>query len=290
MTPHSPVDLHLHSTASDGTLDPAALVAHVAARGVKLMALTDHDTVAGVGAAAAAARAAGLAFVPGVELSASWRGRSIHVLGLAIDPASPALSRALASQQARREVRAERIASRLDAADAPGTAALAAIRADGSLPTRTHFARELVSLGAARDLPGAFERWLGRGRPGHVGGDWPELAEATAWIVDAGGKAVIAHPMRYPLSAGARREMCAEFAAAGGRGVEVMTGGGSPRDREAAIALAVRCRLEGSVGSDFHDPAVPWNPPGRLAKLPGSVRPVWLDPSFPVLETDSLPA
>ncbi len=290
MSPHSQVDLHMHSTASDGILDPAALVAYVAARGVKLMALTDHDTVAGVEAATAAARDLDLGFVAGVEISASWRGRSIHVLGLAIDPASPALARALAAQQARREARAERIASRLDAAGAPGSAALAEIRADGSLPTRTHFARKLVALGMAADMGSAFERWLGRGRPGHVGGDWPELAEATAWIVDAGGKAVIAHPMRYQLSAGARREMCAEFAAAGGRGVEVMTGGGSPRDREAAISLAVRCGLEGSVGSDFHDPTVPWNPPGRLAKLPGSVRPVWLDPAFPVLETDTLPS
>jgi hypothetical protein len=123
-----------------------------------------------------------------------------------------------------------------------------------------------------------------------VAGEWPGLAEATGWILAAGGRAVIAHPMRYPLSAGARREMCAEFAAAGGRGVEVMTGGGSPRDREQAISLAVRCGLEGSVGSDFHDPAVPWNPPGRLAKLPGSVRPVWLGPPFPVIETDVLPA
>jgi 3',5'-nucleoside bisphosphate phosphatase len=277
MTPHSPVDLHLHSTASDGMLEPAALVAHVAARGVRLMALTDHDTVAGVDAAAAAARALDLVFVPGVELSASWRGRTIHVLGLAIDPASPALSRALAGQRASREVRAAQIAGRLDAAGAPGSAALEAIRADGSLPTRTHFARALVASGAARDMGAAFERWLGRGRPGHVAGAWPELAEATAWIVEAGGKAVIAHPMRYPLSAGARREMCSEFAVAGGRGVEVVTGGGGLRDREAAISLAVRCRLEGSVGSDFHDPAVPWNPPGRLAKLPDSIRPVWSD-------------
>ena len=98
------------------------------------------------------------------------------------------------------------------------------------------------------DCGAAFDRWLGRGKPGHVAGDWPELAEATAWIVAAGGKAVIAHPMRYPLSAGARRELCAEFAAAGGRGVEVVTGGGGPRDREQAISLAVRCQLEGSVG------------------------------------------
>jgi len=277
MTPHSAVDLHMHSTASDGTLDPAALVAHVAACGVSLMALTDHDTVGGVEAAAKAARAHGIGFVAGVELSASWRGRSIHVLGLAVDPDSPALERGLERQQALRNARAHRIAERLDAAGAPGSVALAAILDDGSLPTRTHFARALVTLGAAVDVGAVFDRWLGHGKPGCVRSDWPELAEATAWIVAAGGKAVIAHPMRYPLSAGARREMCAEFAAAGGRGVEVVTGGGSPRDREQAISLAVRCRLEGSVGSDFHDPTVPWNPPGRLAKLPDSIRPVWSD-------------
>ena len=290
MTPQSPVDLHLHSTASDGTLAPAALVAHVAACGVKLMALTDHDTVTGVDAAAAAAPEHGIALVAGVEISAEWRGRTIHVLGLAINPRNPVLERGLEAQQRVRESRAVRIAEKLDSAGAPGSAALAAIRAEGSLPTRTHFARALVAEGAAKDLRAAFDRWLGRGKPGHVKGEWAELAEATAWIVAAGGKAVIAHPMRYPLSAGARRELCADFAAAGGRGVEVVTGGGSPSDREQAIALAVRCRLEGSVGSDFHDPAMPWNPPGRLAKLPGSVRPVWSDPPFPAFETDGLPA
>jgi hypothetical protein len=290
MTPQSPVDLHLHSTASDGTLDPAALVARVAACGVKLMALTDHDTVAGIEAAAAAAPGHGIALVAGVEISADWRGRTIHVLGLAIDPGNPLLARGLEAQQRLRDARAARIAEKLDAAGVPGSAALAAIRAQGSLPTRTHFARALVAEGVAKDLRAAFDRWLGRGKPGHVKGEWAELAEATAWIVAAGGKAVIAHPMRYPLSAGARRELCADFAAAGGRGVEVVTGSGSPHDREQAIALAVRCRLEGSVGSDFHDPAMPWNPPGRLAKLPGSVRPVWSDPPFPAFETDGLPA
>jgi len=277
MKPHSAVDLHLHSTASDGTLEPAALVAHVAGCGVGLMALTDHDTVDGVDAAATAARERGIGFVAGVELSASWRGRAVHVLGLAIDPRAPAIARALERQRSLRDARALRIAERLDAAGAPGAAALAIVRGAGSLPTRTHFARALVALGACADVGAAFDRWLGQGKPGGVRSDWPELAESTAWIVAAGGKAVIAHPMRYPLSAGARRDMCSEFAAAGGRGVEVVTGGGSPRDREQAISLAVRCRLEGSVGSDFHDPAVPWNPPGRLAKLPPSIRPVWSD-------------
>lgn len=277
MNAPSPVDLHLHSTASDGVLGPAALVAHVAACGVGLMALTDHDTVAGIEEAADAARAAGIGFVPGVELSARWRGRTVHVLGLAVDPGAPRLAAGLASQQALRERRAERIAARLDAAGAPGSDALASIRAAGCLPTRTHFARALVAAGTVPDVGAAFERWLGHGRPGQVPSEWPELDEATAWILAARGKAAIAHPLRYTLSAGARREMCAEFKAAGGHGVEVITGGSGPAQREQAISLAVRCGLEGSVGSDFHDPAVPWNPPGRLAKLPDSIRPIWSD-------------
>ena len=275
MSPQSDVDLHLHSTASDGMLDPAALVAHVSGCGVKLMALTDHDTVAGVDAAAAAARVHGIGFLPGVELSVSWRARSLHVIGLGIDARAPALGEGMAAIARLREARAEQIAQALDKAHAPGTAALDGIRAAGSLPTRTHFARALVALGAATDVGAAFERFLGRGRPGDVKAAWPALTEAIGWIVEAGGRAVIAHPMRYALSAGARRELCAEFASAGGHGIEVITGGGSVADREQAVSLAVRSGLAGSVGSDFHDPAIPWNPPGRLAKLPSSIPPVW---------------
>lgn len=289
MSERSEVDLHLHSTASDGVLEPARLVAHVADCGVRLMALTDHDTVAGIDAAAAAARANRVEFVPGVELSACWRDTPIHVLGLAIDPASPVLASALEAQQARREARALRIADQLDAAGAPGREALDRVRAQARLPTRTHFARALVALGAATSLAQAFERWLGGGRAGYVAGDWPDLAEATGWIVAAGGKAVIAHPMRYPLSAPARRELCADFAAAGGHGIEVVTGSAG-RDREQAVALAVRCGLEGSAGSDFHDPGLPWHRPGRLAKLPRSVRPVWAGPPFPAFEILAEPA
>lgn len=290
MNPRSAVDLHTHSSASDGVLDPAALVAMAAARGVRLLALTDHDTVAGLEAAQAAARGSGIALVAGVELSVDWRGRTLHVLGLAIDPRAVALVRGLCRLELLRESRAERIAARLSAAGAPGREVLAAIQSETQLPTRTHFARALVASGAAPDLDSAFERWLGRGRAADVATEWPSLAEATGWVVAAGGRAVLAHPMRYPLSAGARRELCREFVSAGGHGIEVVTGGGRLADRDQATTLAVRSGLAGSVGSDFHDPANPWNPPGRLAKLPRSVRPVWSGPPFPALETDTGPA
>jgi hypothetical protein len=290
MNPQSPVDLHLHSSASDGVLEPAALVAHAAGCGVRYMALTDHDTVAGLDEAGAAARRLGVTLVTGVELSVDWRGRSLHVLGLAFDPRAVPLVRGLRELQALRQERAEQVAARLAAAGAPGDAALEMVRAAGRLPTRMHFARALVALGAAKDVATAFDRWLARGRPGYFAAQWPSLADATGWVVAAGGSAVIAHPMRYPLSGGARRELCAEFAAAGGRGIEVITGGGGIKNADQAISLAVRCGLAGSVGSDFHDPAIPWNPPGRLAKLPRSVRPVWSEPPFPVLDTDPEPA
>jgi 3',5'-nucleoside bisphosphate phosphatase len=290
MNPISPVDLHLHSSASDGVLEPAALVAHAAGCGVRYMALTDHDTVAGLDEAGAAARRLGVTFVTGVELSAEWRGRTLHVLGLAFDPLAAALVNGLRQLQATRHDRAEQVADRLDAAGAPGSAAHELVCAAGPLPTRMHFARALVRLGVTPDVTTAFDRWLARGRPGYFPAKWPSLADVTAWVMAAGGSAVVAHPMRYPLSAGVRRELCAEFAAAGGRGIEVITGGGGIRNADQAISLAIRSGLAGSVGSDFHDPAIPWNPPGRLAKLPGSVRPVWSGPPFPEFETDAGPA
>jgi predicted metal-dependent phosphoesterase TrpH len=290
MNPQSPVDLHLHSSASDGVLGPAALIAHASACGVRFMALTDHDTIAGIEEAEAAARRLGVTLVAGVELSVDWRGRTLHVLGLAIDPLAATLVNGLRELQSIRLERALQVAIRLDAAGAPGAAALEMVRTAGPLPTRMHFARALVTLGIARDVAAAFDQWLARGRPGYVAANWPSLVEATGWIVAAGGSAVIAHPLRYPLSAGGLRELCAEFSLAGGRGIEVITGGGGIRNADRAISLAIRCGLEGSVGSDFHDPAIPWNPPGRLAKLPGSVRPVWSGPPFPAFETDAEPA
>lgn len=275
------IDLHLHSQASDGRLGPAELVRHAQRCGVRRLALTDHDTTAGLAEAAAAAQELGMAFAPGIEISADWRGRTVHVLGLGIDPAADGLQGGVQRLAVERERRAGEIARRLDAAGAPGSEALEHIRASAPMVTRTHFARRLTELGAARSLAEAFDRYLGRGRPAAVRANWPALAEALAWVCAAGGIAVLAHPMRYTLSAGARRELAGEFRDGGGRAIEVVCGGGSAVHLQQATSLAQRYGLYGSVGSDFHDPAVPWNPPGRLAKLPASVQAVWTDAVFP---------
>lgn len=292
----SPIDLHLHSTASDGRLAPRELVALLAQRGVKVFALTDHDTVAGLPEAATAAAEHGLHLLRGTELSAEWLGRTIHVVGLGIQPEESTLVAMLERLAGCRAARASLIAARLDRAGAPGAAALAqALQAvGGGVPTaaalaapnlaapgalarvtRTHLARALVALGAASDLDAAFTRWLGQRGRAYVPAGWPPLAEVTAAIVAAGGAPVLAHPLRYTLSAGQRRRLAQEFKAAGGAALEVVVGGHAATQVEAATGLALRAGLAGSIGSDFHDPAFPWNLPGRLAKLPEAVVPVW---------------
>ena len=268
------VDLHLHSTRSDGILAPAALVELLARCGVRLFALTDHDTVAGQEEARTAAARHGLTALAGIEFSARWRGRTVHVVGLGIDAAAPAIATAVVQRREQRQARARAIADRLERAGAPGTAALAHLGAHET-PTRTHFARALVELGVVADAADAFGRWLGHGRPAHVSAEWPELGATIADIVAAGGAAVLAHPLRYTLSAGQRRALAAEFRAAGGTAIEVVTGGAAPHQIETSLGLALRAGLEGSVGTDCHDPALPWHRPGRLAKLPEAVVPVW---------------
>lgn len=265
-------DLHLHSHHSDGLLPPAALMRLAAERGVGTAALTDHDTTQGCAEAAAACAAAGLRFVPGVEVSAGWNGISLHVLGLGVDPASTALESHLAGiRNARRERLAE-IGERLERrAGLPGREVAAGVCAGAAVPTRLHLARALVSLGHARDEAEAFAKWLGRGTPGHVPMEWPEVGAAIAALHAAGGKAVLAHPHRYGASGGALRRLVTAFRDAGGQGLEVSMGGMSPRDRDRLATLARSHAMLASTGSDFHDPALPWNPPGRFDKLPADL-------------------
>lgn len=262
------IDLHTHSDRSDGTLAPAALVALAAARGVSLLALTDHDTIAGCDAARAACDAAGIRFIAGIELSTSWRGQAVHVVGLDVDAASPAVAAHADAIARRRRERVQAICERLAVRGRlPGREIAARALAGAAVPTRMHLARALLALGFATGTQDAFDRWLKPGRPGHVPVEWPALADTLARLGAACRATVLAHPHRYRLSGGALRQLTAEFTAAGGTALEVSLAGMSPNDHERIAALARSHGLAGSVGSDFHDPAARWNPPGRFAKL-----------------------
>ncbi len=269
------IDLHTHSNRSDGSLAPGELVARAAAAGVDVLALTDHDTTAGLDEAARAAADAGIRLVPGVEVSASWRAQSIHVLGLWIDPTAPQLRARLDSQMERRRLRMQRICARLGTLGLPGDELFASVAAHGGVPTRTHLADALVAGGHVGRADQAFRKFLGRGRPAHCAAEWPPLAEIVTWITDAGGVACLAHPARYALSSGARRRLLTDFAAAGGTALEVVTGANGAHHVEASTMLALNFGLSGSVGSDFHNPCQTWNPLGRSLKLPDRIVPVW---------------
>jgi predicted metal-dependent phosphoesterase TrpH len=271
------IDLHTHSNCSDGSLSPAQLVERAAAAGVEVMALTDHDTVAGLDAAQRAAGGAGLRLVPGVEISASWRFQAIHVLALWIDPAAARLNDALERQAQRRRARMRSICASLSKLRLPGEELLAAVEANPGVPTRSHLAAALKERGLVNSIDEAFRKYLGRGKPGHVAADWPALEEVLAWIRAAGGISSLAHPARYTLSSGGRKRLLADFAAAGGGALEVVTGGNGAQHTEACAALARQFGLRGSIGSDFHSPQQVWNPLGRLAKLPHGIDPVWRD-------------
>jgi len=269
------IDLHMHSTCSDGTLSPADLMKRAAAAGVEVLALTDHDTVAGLEAARLSAGSLGLRLVPGVEISAAWRAQSIHVLGLWIDPADACFRGALMAQEERRRERMRKICARLSKLGLPGDALLAAVQANPGLPTRAHLAKALLAGGHVERADDAFRKYLGSGKPANVAAEWPALDVVVGWIRAAGGAAALAHPLRYSLSAGARRQLIADFVAAGGAALEVVSGANGAEHVDALAVMAVKHGLMGSVGSDFHDPELTWNPLGRSLKLPDCVIPVW---------------
>lgn len=270
------IDLHTHSCFSDGTLTPAQLVAEAAARAVRVLALTDHDSTAGHTQAREACASTGIHFIPGVEATAGWRGQEIHVVGLGVDAAHPVLVAHLGQVVALRRERMARLCERLQRtpALAASLAPLVPALLAQPVPTRTHLARALVQAGAARDPQAAFRRHLAAGARGHVATAWPDLATTIAAVHAAGGHAVLAHAHRYRLSAGALRNLCSEFAALGGDAMEVSLPGLSPGDATRLCELARQNGLAGSAGSDFHVPGQRWRPLGRFAKLPDHVEPL----------------
>jgi predicted metal-dependent phosphoesterase TrpH len=270
-----PADLHLHSLHSDGVLAPHALIELCAARGVRIAALTDHDTVAGCAAARAACAEFGLQHVDGVEVSCGWNGQTLHVIGLGLDATDAPLLAHLEALCRRRADRIREIGERLERkARLPGRQLAADILASAAVPTRMHLARALVAAGHARGIGEVFERGLSRGCPGHAPIEWPTLAATVECLRSAGARVVLAHPHRYRVSAGAMRRLLGEFRAAGGEAIEVAVAGIGPSDLDRLATLARLHGFAASTGSDFHDPAVPWNPPGRFAKLPADLEPL----------------
>ncbi len=269
------VDLHLHSTASDGELAPARLVEVVQAAGVKVMALTDHDSVAGLPEATSTGVTLGVQVVAGVEISARWDVHDIHVVGLGIDPAHPALLDHLAGQMERRRQRAHQISTRLVKLGFPDLLAAASAIAPQGIPARPHFAKALFRAGLCRQEKEAFAKYLAQGKPAYVKTAWPGVDETVQWIKSAGGVAVIAHPHRYNMTRTKLDRLIRFFAESGGQAMEVVS---ANQDSGSAQQLAGFCKQYGlyaSQGSDYHGPAMRWVLPGRMSKLPSQCQPVW---------------
>jgi hypothetical protein len=270
-------DLHCHSNVSDGALPPAAVARRAARAGVEVWALTDHDQLGGLAEARVAAHAEGMRFVDGVEISVTWRGSTIHIVGLRIDPAHQALAAALERVRGGRIERARQMARELEEAGIAGAFEGAMRHAEHpEMIARTHFARYLAEAGVVSDLREAFRRFLVPGKPGYVPQQWATLADAVRWILAAGGQAVLAHPGRYGLSAGALDALLAEFRAAGGEAIEVVTGSHSPEQMRLFGALAAKHQFAASRGSDFHGPEEGAEF-GSLPPLDPALRPVWRD-------------
>ncbi|KIQ79310.1 RNase RNM [Aeromonas sp. L_1B5_3] len=270
-------DLHCHTTASDGVLNPAELVRRAAEKEVEVLAITDHDTLAGLDEARStiAAEQLPLRLVSGVEISTGWEHHEIHIVALGVDEKNPQLSDFLTGQQARREERAQEIGRRLEKCLIPGTYDEAKQLAGDAAVTRAHFARVLVARGVADNMQKVFKKYLSRGNKGYAPAQWPEMGEAITAIHAAGGLAVLAHPSRYDLTAKWIKRLLVAFKAAGGDAMEVSLPQQSPQERANLGQWANEYGLAISVGSDFHFPSN-WTELGRHLWLPKEGTPLWL--------------
>lgn len=274
-------DLHCHSTVSDGLLSPSELVARAAGRGVKFLALTDHDDVDGLEEATQAAAQHGITFINGVEISVSWRSHTLHIVGLRIDPKNPALVEGLHGIRSGRRRRAELMAESLARCGIGGVLDGAyRYAANPDIIGRTHFARYMVEAGHCKDVASVFKRYLVKGKPGYVPHQWAALQDAINWIRGAGGIAVLAHPGRYTAGRKAMgkstlQELLQEFTEMGGQGIEVVTGSHTPPQYAEFARYATQYGLLCSCGSDFHGPEESYRDLGRLPDLPLECKPIW---------------
>ena len=269
-------DLHCHSVVSDGTLTPEALAQRAKANGVELWALTDHDEVGGQQRAQAAAQALGMGYLTGTEISITFAGQTVHIVGLGFDAEDDNIQKGLYQTRGGRGLRAQEMSASLAAAGIKG-AYEGALKYAGNpeLISRTHFARFLVEAGVCSETNEVFRKYLTEGKPGFVPHRWASLKDAVHWIRDAGGVAVIAHPARYPFSATEEYALFSEFKAHGGQAVEVVTGSHTAAEYVKYADMALEFDLAASRGSDFHSPDESRTDLGTLPYLPGKLTPVW---------------
>ena len=269
-------DLHCHSIVSDGTLTPEALAARAAANGVELWALTDHDEIGGQHRACAAALANGMRYLTGAEISVTFAGETVHIVGLGFDPDDNAMRQGLQATRGGRGARAMEMSDGLAKVGIVGAyeGALTFV-SNPELISRTHFARHLVESGVCKDTYEVFRKYLTEGKPGYVPHRWASLKDAVRWITDAKGIAVVAHPGRYKFTANEEHALFLEFKAHGGRAIEVVTGSHAPAEYIEYADKALEYGFAASRGSDFHSPDESHMDLGKLPWLPGALTPVW---------------
>jgi hypothetical protein len=269
-------DLHCHSVVSDGTLTPEALAQRAKANGVELWALTDHDEVGGQHRAAAAAKAQGMQYLTGTEISVTFIGQTVHIVGLGFDPDNAELVQGLRQTRGGRTERAREMSDGLAKVGIKG-AFEGALKFVGNpeLISRTHFARFLVESGVCKETNEVFRKFLTEGKPGFVPHKWATLKDAVTWITGAGGMAIIAHPARYKFSPNEEFALFTEFKNHGGQGVEVVTGSHTVAEYQVYAETAREFGLAASRGSDFHSPEESHTELGTLPFLPGQLTPVW---------------
>lgn len=268
-------DLHAHSSNSDGILSPENLLSRAKDKGVDVLALTDHDTVAGLAQARIAAEAYGLQLINGIEFSSFWHKIGVHIVGLNIDPEHPVLLEAVADQLRIRTQRAEKIAQRLSKQGVKGALDGARAIAGDAVIGRPHFAQYMIETGVVSSFNQAFKKYLGAGKAGDIKNMWPDMTTVIGWIKAAGGVAVLAHPNKYKLT---RTKICAlasDFAEAGGEALEVVSGRQDAGVAETLARIAEEQGLYASCGSDFHVPDQPWQELGSFGTMPAACRPVW---------------
>jgi len=268
------IDLHAHTDASDGELPMSALIDNARIAGVNVLAITDHDLTHSRTQLQQLCNDQ-ITIIGGIEFSTTWRKIGVHVVGLNIDPESVSIAEGVKRQQAIRLERAERIASRLARLGIPTPLEGARKMATGSYIGRPHFARYLVESGFARTETKAFKRYLGAGKPGDVKHLWPAMDPIIDWIKEAGGIAVLAHPMKYRLTRSKLNELCRDFNAAGGQAIEVVSGAQAAADTAFLSSICREGNFLASCGSDFHRPDQSWASLGRFPAIPSTCTPVW---------------